>query len=166
MTKEKLYRLTNYKGKESKETDHNTIIVELNDVKQHQEADKKLRWNTKNKGWKLYKEITEDNKDLNQTWKSNDVQKEMKNWMKVVNNILRKSLGIIRISNKNKQGIDDEVREMLQEKRKIRKETNSTDNIENKNKLIRKRKEIEIKIKQKIGKNEEQKNHRNDQQAK
>ena len=77
--------------------------------------------------------------------------------MKVVNNILRKSLGIIRISNKNKQGIDDEVREMLQEKRKIRKETNSTDNIENKNKLIRKRKEIEIKIKQKIGKNEEQK---------
>lgn len=39
--KEKLYRLTNYKGKESKETDHNTIIVELNDVKQHQEADKK-----------------------------------------------------------------------------------------------------------------------------
>ena len=77
--------------------------------------------------------------------------------MKVVNNILRKSLGIIRISNKNKQGIDDEVREMLQEKRKIRKETNSTDNIENKNNLIRKRKEIEIKIKQKIGKNEEQK---------
>lgn len=81
----------------------------------------------------------------------------MKNWMKVVNNILRKSLGIIRISNKNKQGIDDEVREMLQEKRKIRKETNSTDSIEDKNKLIQKRKEIEIKIKQKIGKNEEQK---------
>ena len=46
---------------------------------------------------------------------------------------------------------------MLQEKRKIRKETNSTDSIENKNKLIQKRKEIEIKIKQKIGKNEEQK---------
>ena len=77
----------------------------------------------------------------------------MKNWMKVVNNILRKSLGIIRISNKNKQGIDDEVREMLQEKRKIRKETNSTDSIEDKNKLIQKRKEIETKIKQKIEKN-------------
>ena len=77
--------------------------------------------------------------------------------MKVVNNILRKSLGIIRISNKNKQGIDNEVREMLQEKRKIRKETNSTDSIEDKNKLIQKRKEIETKIKQKIEKNEEQK---------
>ena len=39
---EKLYRLTNYKGKETKETDHNTIIVELNDARQHQETDKKI----------------------------------------------------------------------------------------------------------------------------
>ena len=46
---EKLYRLTNYKGKETKETDHNTIIVELNDARQHQETDKKVRWNKNNK---------------------------------------------------------------------------------------------------------------------
>ena len=155
---EKLYRLTNYKGKEAIETDHNTIIIEINDAKQHQETSKKVRWNTNNKkGWKIYKENTECNKDLDQTWKSNDVQKEMGNWMKIVNNILRQSLGILRISNKNKQGIDDEVREMLQEKRKIRKEANLTDNTENKNKLIQKRKEIEQQIKEKIGKNEEQK---------
>ena len=121
----KNYRLTNYKGKEIKETDHNTIIIEINDSRQHQKTDKKVRWNTNNKkGWKLYKDTTEYN-DLDQTWKSNDVQKEMKNWMRIVNNILRKPLWIIRISNKNKQGIDNEVREVLKVKRKIRKETNS-----------------------------------------
>ena len=88
----KNYRLTNYKGKEIKETDHNTIIIEINDNRQHQKTDKKLRWNTNNKkGWKLYKDTTEYN-DLDQTWKSNDVQKEMKNWMRIVNNILRKPL--------------------------------------------------------------------------
>ena len=53
---EKLYRLTKYKGKEIKETDHNTIIVEINDTRQTQKKDKKVRWNTKNKkGWKIYK---------------------------------------------------------------------------------------------------------------
>ena len=44
---EKLYRLTNYKGKEIKETDHNTIILEINDIRQHQKREKKIRWNTK-----------------------------------------------------------------------------------------------------------------------
>ena len=33
---EKLYRLTKYKGKEIKETDHNTIIIEINDARQQQ----------------------------------------------------------------------------------------------------------------------------------
>ena len=39
---EKLYRLTKYKGKEIKETDHNTIIIEMNDTRQIQNKDKKL----------------------------------------------------------------------------------------------------------------------------
>ena len=38
---EKLYRLTKYKGKEIKETDHSTIIVEINDTRQTQKKDKK-----------------------------------------------------------------------------------------------------------------------------
>ena len=114
---EKLYRLTNYKGKEIKETDHNTILIELNDVRQQQKREKKIRWNTKNKkGWKLYKENTEKNKELDQTWRSKDVQAEYKRWTKVVNKILRESLGKIRISDKNKQGIDNEVRMLMQEK--------------------------------------------------
>ena len=155
---EKLYRLTKYKGKEITETDHNTIILEINDTRQHQKKDKKVRWNTKNKnGWKVYKETTENNKDLDQTWRSNDVQKEWKNWMEIVNKILRESLGKIRVSDKNIQGIDNEVRKMLQEKRKIRRETNATEDTENKNNLIQRRKEIETLIKQKIEKNEEEK---------
>ena len=46
---------------------------------------------------------------------------------------------------------------MMQEKRKIRKETNATDNIENKALLIKRRKEIEALIKKKINENEEEK---------
>ena len=98
---EKLYRLTKYKGKEIKETDHNTIIVEINDTRQTQKKDKKVRWNTKNKkGWKIYKEITENNADLDETWRGDDIEKEWENWSKIVNKILKESLGNIRITEK------------------------------------------------------------------
>ena len=109
------------------------------------------------KGWKIYKEITENNADLDETWRGDDIEKEWENWSKIVNKILKESLGNIRITEKNRQGIDNEVREMMQEKRKIRKETNSTENPENKNALIMKRKEIETLIKKKINENEEKK---------
>ena len=46
----------------------------------------------KQKRMELYQDTTEYNNDLDQTWKSNDVQKEMKMWMRIVNNILRKPL--------------------------------------------------------------------------
>ena len=155
---EKLYRLTKYKGKEIKETDHNTIIIEINDVRQKQHKDKRTRWNTKNKqGWKIYKEITENNKDLDRTWRGDNVENEWENWAEIASKILNKSLGKIRISGKNRQGIDNEVREMMQEKRKIRKETNATDNIENKALLIKRRQDIEALIKKKINENEEEK---------
>ena len=42
---------------------------------------------------------------------------------------------------------------MMQKKRQIRKETNTTENHENKNILIEKRKEIEAQIKKTIEKN-------------
>ena len=45
----------------------------------------------------------------------------------------------------------------MQEKRKIRKETNATDNIENKALLIKRRQDIEALIKKKINENEEEK---------
>ena len=155
---EKLYRLTKYKGKEITETDHNTIIIEMNDTRQQQKIEKKVKWNTKNtNGWKLYKEKTEKNKDLDQTWRSMDVQKEWGKWVEVMNKILAESLGKVRISNRNKQGIDDEVRELMQEKRKVRSETNITENLENKKILIERRKEIETQIKKKIEENEEEK---------
>ena len=75
----------------------------------------------------------------------------------MLNKILNDSLGKIRISNRNKQGIDNEVREMLQDKRKLRKETNLTTDPEKKNRYIEKRKNLENKIKKKIGENEEEK---------
>ena len=103
---EKLYRLTKYKGKEIKETDHNTIIVEINDTRQTQKKDKKVRWNTKNKkGWKIYKEITENNADLDETWRGDDIEKEWENWSKIVNKILKVSLGNIRITEKTDKGL-------------------------------------------------------------
>ena len=105
----------------------------------------------------MYKEKTEKNKDLDQTWRSMDVQKEWGKWVEVMNKILAESLGKVRISNRNKQGIDDEVRELMQEKRKVRSETNITENLENKKILIERRKEIETQIKKKIEENEEEK---------
>ena len=77
--------------------------------------------------------------------------------METLNKILNDSLGKIRISDRNKQGIDNEVREMLQDKRKLRKETNLTTDPEKKNRYIEKRKNLENKIKKKIGENEEEK---------
>ena len=155
---EKLYRLTNYKGKEMTETDHNTIIIEMNDTRLAQKIDTKTRWNTKNKkGWEIYKDITENNKDLDKTWRGDDIEKEFENWMIVAEKILSRSLGKIRITNKNKQGIDDEVRKMMEEKRKVRKETNNTENPESKTTLINRRKEIEAQIKKKINANQEEK---------
>ena len=75
--------------------------MEINDIRQHQKREKKIRWNTKNKnGWTIYKENTDNNKELDQTWRSKDVQKEWKGWSKVVNKNLRESLGKIRISEK------------------------------------------------------------------
>ena len=116
-------------------------MIEINDVRKHKKKDKKVKWNTKNKeGWKVYKETTEDNKDLDLTWRSNNVQKEWENWIEIVTKILRESLGKIRILDKHIQGIDNEVREMMQKNSKIRKETNTTENHENKNILIEKRK--------------------------
>ena len=70
------------------------------------------------KGWKIYKEITENNADLDETWRGDDIEKEWENWSKIVNKILKVSLGNIRITENNRQGIDNEVREMMQEKRK------------------------------------------------
>merc|ERR1712240_750996 len=84
-----------------------------------------------------------------------DIEKECENWNKIVNKILKESLGNIRISDKNRQGIDNEVREMMEEKRKIRKETNNMKDSENENILIERRKDIEDKIKKKINENEE-----------
>ena len=155
---EKLYRLTKYKGKEIKETDHNTIIIEINDTRQIQKKDKKIKWNTKyTEGWEIYKEATENNRELDRSWRSDNIEKEWENLIEIVNKILNESLGKIRITDKNRQGIDDEVREMMQEKRKIRKETHNTENLENKNILIKRRKEVEAKIKKKINENEEEK---------
>ena len=77
--------------------------------------------------------------------------------MKAVNHILMESFGIIRITENVKQGLDEETRKLIQEKRELRKKANSAENSETKNKLINDRKEIEMKIGNKIEENEEAK---------
>merc|ERR1739842_236114 len=77
---EKLYRLTKYKGREIKETDHNTMIIEINDEVIKQKKEKQYRWNTKSKkGWLNYEKDTENNKELDSTWKNDkNIPKEWK----------------------------------------------------------------------------------------
>ena len=100
---------------------------------------------------------TEENLDVDKTWRSKDVQCEWKEWMKAVNHILMESFGIVRITENVKQGLDEETRKLIQEKRELRKKANSAENNETKNKLINDRKEIEMKIGNRIEENEEAK---------
>ena len=156
---EKLYRLTKYKGREIKETDHNTMIIEINDEVIKQKKEKQYRWNTKSKkGWLKYEKDTENNKELDSTWKNDkNIPKEWKDWKRVMYNIFDKTFGKIRLTGKQKQGIDEEVRTMIQDKRDIRKETKITENQTEKEILIKKRQELEQQIKKKIEENEEEK---------
>ena len=122
---EKLLRLTKYKGKEIKETDHNTIIIKIEDEVVKQRKEKQHRWKTNNdEAWEKYKNTTEDNKELDKTWKNEkDTNKNWREWKHIVYKILNETLGKIRITNDNKQGIDKEVREMMKEKREVRKKS-------------------------------------------
>ena len=155
---EKLYRLTKYKGREVKETDHNTIIIEINDEKLKQKKEKICKWNTKSQeGWKKFKEATENNKDLDDTCKSENIQIEWKKWLKITEKILSETFGRVRITDNQKQGMDEEVKAMLKRKRELRKATNETNNTKEKENLIEQRKQIESQIKKKIEENEEDK---------
>merc|ERR1739842_145697 len=148
-----------YKGREIKETDHNTMIIEINDEVIKQKKEKQYRWNTKSKkGWLKYEKDTENNKELDSTWKNDkNIPKEWKDWKRVMYNIFDKTFGKIRPSGKQKQGIDEEVRTMIQDKRDIRKETKITENQTEKEILIKKRQELEQQAKKKIEENEEEK---------
>merc|ERR1739842_77777 len=71
--------------------------------------------------------------------------------------ILNESLGKFRITNNNKQGIDKEVKELLNEKRVIRRKTKKAENPEEKRKFEEERKEIERQIKFRLEEKEEKK---------
>ena len=86
-----------------------------------------------------------------------DIENEWIKWKKKLYEILDKSFGKIRISNKVKPGVDKEVKELIAEKRKIRKEINKEENRPKKSELIRKRQDIEKKIAEKVEGNEERK---------
>ena len=153
---EKIYRLTNYKGRVKTETDHNTIIIEINDDRQKQKKEKQMRWMTNNKeAWKKYHSTTEDNIEIDQTWRNEDVESNWQEWEKVMHKILNETFGKVRISNNNKQGIDKNVKEMMSEKRKIRRKAKETKNHEEKMKLEEKRRNLEIQIKKKLEENDE-----------
>ena len=156
---EKLLRLTKYKGKEIKETDHNTIIIKIEDEVVKQRKEKQHRWKTNNdEAWEKYKNTTEDNKELDKTWKNEkDTNKNWREWKHIVYKILNETLGKIRITNNNKQGIDKEVREMMKEKREVRKRTKEAGEPEEKRRLEEKRKELERQITKKLEERDEEK---------
>ena len=156
---EKVYRLTKYKGKEIKETDHNTIFIKIKDDIAKQRKEKQHIWKTNNKeSWDNYKSITEDNEELDQTWiNEKDVNRNWREWKDTVHNILNTTLGKIRITNNNKQGIEKEVKEMMNEKREIRKKTKEAKESEEKNRLVERRKELEKEITKKLEERDEEK---------
>jgi len=114
---------------------------------------------TNNKeAWKDYYSTTDKNKELDQTWrKEEETQKNWIEWERIVHKILNETFGKIRITNNNKQGIDEEVKEMMNEKREIRRKTRKAENPEEKRKLEDKRKEIETQIKNILEEKEEKK---------
>ena len=154
---EKIYRLTNYKGKIKTETDHNTILIEINDDRQRQKKEKQHKWMTNNKeAWKEFHSTTDKNKDLDQTWRNEEEsQNNWIEWEKVVHKILNETFGKVRITNNNKQGIDEKIKEMMDEKRKIRKMAKETEKPEEIKKLEEKRRDLETQIKKKLEENYE-----------
>merc|ERR1712105_7386 len=133
------------KGKEIKETDHNTIFIKIKDDIVKQRKEKQHIWKTNNKeSWENYKSTTEDNEELDQTWiNKKDINRNWREWKDIVHNILNATLGKIRITNNNKQGIEREVKEMMNEKREIRKKTKEAKKSEEKKRLVERRKELE-----------------------
>merc|ERR1739842_294154 len=156
---DKIYKLTNYNRKEAVETDHNTILIDINDDRLRQKKEKQLKWMTNNKEkWKKYYSTTDSNKELDQTWrKGGQSQENWKEWEKIIHTILKTTFGKFRITNNNKQGIDKEVKELLNEKRKIRRKTKKAENPEEKRKFEEERKEIERQIKFRLEEKEEKK---------
>merc|ERR1712106_443813 len=156
---DKIYKLTKYKGKTAIETDHNTILIDINDDRVSQKKEKQHRWMTNNKeAWKDYYSTTDKNKELDQTWrKEEETQKNWIEWERIVHKILNETFGKIRITNNNKQGIDEEVKEIMNEKREIRRKTRKAENPEEKRTLEDKRKEIETQIKNILEEKEEKK---------
>merc|ERR1711874_43628 len=99
-----------------------------------------------------------DNEELNQTWiNEKDVHRNWREWKDIVHNILNTTLGKIRLTNNNKQGIEKEVKEMMNEKREIRKKTKGAKDSEEKNRLVERRKELEKEITKKLEERDEEK---------
>ena len=155
---EKLFRLTKYKRRNIKETDHNTIIIEINDEIKKQKRDQQRRWKTYSKqGWEKFKDTTEEHPELDNTWKTNNIQKEWNNWLKITNRILQESFGKVRIQENRRQEMDDETKTLIERKREIRKKVNRAQRMEDKEMLIRERRQIEEQIAEKVEDIEEDK---------
>ena len=113
---------------------------------------------TNNKeAWKKYYSTTDTNKELDQTWRKEENQENWVEWEKIVHKILNETFGKVRITNNNKQGLDKEVKDMMNEKREIRRKTKKAEKIEEKDKLVEKRRELESQITKWLEEKEEKK---------
>ena len=132
--------------------------MQIKDERLKQKKEKQTRWKTNNKeAWKRYLTETTNNKELDQTWRNEEnIQQEWEKWKNIMYKILNKTFGKVRITNNKKQGIDKEVKEMMKEKREVRRKANKTTDQEEKLKKEEERRIIEQKIKRRIEEIEEQ----------
>ena len=106
-----------------KESDHRTMILELNlkwnsESKMHEK--RKEVWNYKNDvDFEKFKTLTESDKDLNKCFddENEDLEESSKRWLKLVNNIIKRAFRKIRIK-KNK--IAPELEILFQDKESIK----------------------------------------------
>ena len=120
-----LTKYTNKKGDKTlvKESDHRTMILELNlkwnsESKMHEK--RKEVWNYKNDvDFEKFKTLTESDKDLNKCFddENEDLEESSKRWLKLVNNIIKRAFRKIRIK-KNK--IAPELEILFQDKESIK----------------------------------------------
>ena len=133
-----LTKFSNKIGQKSvKVSDHNTLMLELN-IRWNSGDMKEMRqeiFNFNNEdNFKRFEMLTESNDDLIQCFdKCDDLNLAANRWLKMVNNMIKKSFKKVRIK---KQKINPELETLFAEKENIRSKISQLENEENADKVL------------------------------
>ena len=141
---DELFRPTNYKGTKTTKTDHNTIIIDIKVNKVMVKKEERYM-NTKSaEGKAVFMEKIQsvDMKDLflSAELLNEDYHRLTCIWKEVMEDSFKK----VKKSRNRSSGIDDEVKELVKEERKVKKEWSG--GTEKDRRLIEIREEVSIKI--------------------